>query len=717
MRLFPLALSVCAVAQTGPPSVAVGITTKAPKIDGRIDPVEWADAARIEGLTQQIPEPGGPHRFPTTVLVMADATHLYFGFLCIDPEPQKIAVHTMRADEDLGGDDTVAVVLDSFGDARTGYFFRVNAAGARQDGLISRPTEEPSTEWTGIWDARTHRFAQGWMAEIVIPARTLNFKKGLTTWGLNLERHVARERLNFLWASPVRDALLTDLSRAGKLEGIAVRSPGVGLEFVPYVLGRRLETFGSGPAAQQATGGVDIAYRVTPDLNLVVTTNTDFAETEVDLRQNNTTRFPLFFPERRAFFLEGSNQFDFGLGLGRNFIPFFTRRVGLSDGRPVAIDVGTRLLGRTGRWNLAALNVQTRSRPGAPATNLTAARVSYDVSEQLRVGTLVTNGDPEGLSRNTFAGVDTVWRTSKFLGKRNLAVGGWAGGSASGPLGQGKGFGASVEFPNDLWWSSTSVNHYGAGLNPALGFLPRPATTQARTENWFQPRPDPAGRLGFVRQFYFGFIGDAVINTAGQTETWRLQFSPVSGEFQSGDEFEIAFLPQREFLPVPFPIAPGLTLPVGGYSFQRTLFSLLSSRFRRWRTEGLVEQGGFYRGELLQTSGAVEWTSPEGRWQARLSQEQNFGRLPQGNFVQRLWQTRLVYSPTPYFSVTSLFQFDSVSSNLGGNTRLQWMLRPGRELIFVWNRGWRQLPLRRDDLVLLPESEALTVKLRWTLRY
>jgi hypothetical protein len=698
------------------PSIAIGVTGTPPKIDGRIDPAEWSNAVRIADLPQQIPDPQAPHPFRTEVLLQSDEHHLYLAFVCHDPDPRAIAIHTRRPDDDMGGDDTVAFALDAFGDQRTGYFFRVNAAGARQDGLISQATDDPSTDWTGIWNAHAGRFPGGWTVEIVIPVRTLNFRRGLTEWRVNFERHIARQRITLNWAAPQRDALFTDLSRAGRLTGIRFENPGLGLELVPYALGKRLIDFGAGPAAYRALGGLDAGWRITPDLNLVVTTNTDFAETEVDLRQNNTTRFPLFFPERRAFFLEGSSQFNFGLGLDASFIPFFSRRIGLANGQPVPIDVGARLLGRVGRWNLGIMNAQTRGIAGQPAANLTAARVSYDVSKELRIGGIATNGDPNGVSRNRFAGVDAVWRTSKFRGNRNLQFGGWAGRSGGERSSTGNGYGVALEYPNDRWWSSTRIQHFDANLRPALGFLPRGGVTRYLSENWFQPRPRADGPFGFLRQAYYGATAEAVVNRFGQTESWSVRLAPLSWEFQSGDALEAFVIPQHEYLPVPFSIAPGLTLPIGHYPFTRWSVNASSSRFRRWRASATSEAGGFYSGRLWQTQAAFDWNSPDGRWQYQISQEQNFGRLREGSFVQRLWLGRVVFSPNPYLSLTSLLQYDSTSANFGGNTRLQWTIRPGRELIFVWNRGWRRLTLRRDDLTLLPESEALIVKLRWTIR-
>ena len=292
-------------------------------------------------LTQQAPKPGQPTPYETQVQVIVTNDRIYFGFTCKDPDPRHIAIHTMRRDGDLTGDDTVSIVLDTYGDRRTGYFFQINAAGTRVDGLIST-ADSVSLDWDGIWDARTARTPDGWSAEIVIPSRTLSFTPGLNNWGLNLERFVPRERLWLRWSSPTLDSFLYDLSRAGRLSGVGEVQQGKGLEITPYAVGKTKQFYGAGSSRswQGAVGG-EVTWKITPQLVTVFTANTDFAETEVDTRQINLTRFPLFFPEKRSFFLEGANQYDFGLGLARQdsplFIPFFSRNVGLLDGAQIPI--------------------------------------------------------------------------------------------------------------------------------------------------------------------------------------------------------------------------------------------------------------------------------------------------------------------------------------------------------------------------------------------
>ncbi len=705
-----------AFALAQPPEVRVGVTQRPPKLDGKINPQEWAGAGIITDLTQADPKPGQPHAFRTRVYLLADRDHLYIGFHCVDPEPGRIAVHTRARDGEFSGDDHVGIFLDTYGDRRTGYGFRVNAAGARQDALIAGATDELSTDWNGIWDAHTARHADGWSAEVVIPARTLNFRHDGGAWGLNFVRWIARERVRLTWSSPVLDAMAWDMSRAGTLTGVEGLQQGRGLELTPYLLGRAPVAFGQGRRAYQMAGGADFGWRITPQLSAVITGNTDFADTEADLRQVNTTRFPLFFPERRQFFLEGSNQFEFGLGLGQNFIPFFSRRVGLVDGQQVPIDVGARLLGRAGNWNVALLNVQTRAIANVAATNLTAGRVSYDVTPEFRVGGLFTHGDPaEASDRNdSLYGTDAVYRTSKFRGNKNLQVGAWV--AQSGRSRGQSGWGASVEYPNDRWFGYARVSHFGDNLEPKMGFLPRAGVTRYEGAGFWQPRPR-RGRWGrWVRQSYHGAESEFVVNTAGKLETLVIRPSLIDMEFQSGDSLTVSLSPRYEFLPVPFAIADGVVLAPGSYPFLRQFAGWESSRFRAVRVQASVERGSFYNGHLDQYLADVNWTDPHGRLQLSVSAEINSGRLNGDQaIVQRVWQTRNVWSLNANLSMVSLFQYDSVSRQLGGNTRLQWFQRPNVEWSAVWNRGWRQM-LRTRDLTLAPDAETFVVKLRYTLR-
>jgi len=692
------------------------------KLDGRLDDEAWRQAEMTAELVQQSPKPGEPSPYKTSVKVLVTVDSIYFGFQCTDPEPSRIATHTMKRDGDLGGDDSVAIVLDPYGDRRTGYYFRINAAGARVDGLISG-LGDPKLDWDGIWDAATAQSDDGWSAEIVIPARTLSFKRGLSQWGLNFERSVARDRTILRWTSHTLDSIFYDFSRAGNLGGVEGLKQGLGIEVSPYMAGRTSNVFQQDGRHWLGAFGLDATYRVTSQMAAVFTANTDFAETEVDSRQLNVTRFPLFFPERRSFFLEGANQYVFGLGLDEQFIPFFSRRVGLYEEQQIPVNSGFKLNGRAGPWNLGFLDVQTRDSvltgtdQTIRGTNLFAGRASYDVNSRLRLGTIFTNGNPDGIHRNRLAGFDAVWRTSEFLGNKNLEVGGWTAFS-SGDLapGDNKAWGFKIDYPNDLWKCSAALNQFGEAMDPALGYMPRPGTRRLDLNCVWQPRPSKSGPLGWIRQEFAEHEFYRVTNHLGITESWRFFWAPINIRLESGDHLEFNWVPWYEYLPEPFEIANGITLPVGGYRFNRFRLEYQSSRHRPWEFGTTSWFGTFYNGRLLQQSNYLRFTSLSGKWQAGITINQNFGTLKEGRFVQRLWQLNLAYAFNPNLVLTSFLQYDNESQNVGNNMRLRWTIKPGSDLFIVWNRGWKRLILTRDDLSIVPDSELFAVKLRWTFR-
>ena len=703
-----------------PSSSGVLVIQESIQLDGRLDESFWRQALPIP-LTQQAPKPDEATPFETTVRIAANQEYVYFAFECLDPDPRQLAVHTMQRDGDVEGDDFVSIVLDTHGDRRTGYFFRVNASGARVDGLVAGP-EDPSLDWDGIWDARAHRVADRWTVEIAIPTRTLNFTRGLDAWGANFERNVARVRTMLRWTSPTLDSYFHDLSRAGTVTGLADLRQGRGLEFSPYTTGRTHRDVQAGNRNVLGAVGGDFLYRPTSQLAAVVSANTDFAETEVDTRQLNLTRFELFFPERRTFFLEGSNQYQFGLGLEDKLLPFFSRRIGLIEGEQVPIDVGVKLNGRVGRWNLGVIDVRTRetslaSGRTAPARNLFVGHASFDVTEKLRVGSIVTDGDPDGIRRNTLAGVDAVYRTSEFLGDKNFLVGVW-GAAMTRDAGGGNrtGYGIKVDYPNDRWDCFVSFHQFGELLNPALGFIPRPGVHRTDWACEFRPRPRKDGPFGWVRQQFMDHRFYRVTNHRGLVESQRFSWVPINVQMESGDSVSFNWLPTLENLPAPFEVADGVTLPIGRYRFDRLIGEFETSPNRRMQFGNTSGFGTFYSGTLYQQSNYVRYTSANGGWQAGVSVAQNLGQLPEGDFAQRLWQVNTTYAVSSYTSLTSFLQYDSVSRTIGNNLRLRWTLRPGNDLFVVWNRGWNRLYLSPSDRALSPDTELLAIKLRWTFR-
>ncbi len=679
------------------------------RIDGRLDDPAWASATAIT-LTQRSPHAGAASPYATTVRVFADRAHLYFGFTCGDPAPDQIGVHTMQRDGDMSGDDSVAIVLDTFGDQRSGYYFRINTAGARGDGLVATPDDIP-LDWDGVWDARVVRTAEGWTAEIVIPVNTLRFDPSRQAWGFNAERYVPRERQTLRWSGTTLDARLADFRRAGLLEVPPFRQ-GLGLTVNLNTIAKRTKDFTMGDRAIAGRTGIDVGYNATPQLGAVITVNTDFAETEVDTRQINLTQFPLFFPEKRAFFLEGSNQFNFGLNLGSDFVPFYSRTIGLVEGNIVPLKAGFKVLGRAGKWGIAALDVETGEAHGLSRRNLFAGRVTYDATEHLRVGTLLTAGDPEFATRNRLGGLDATWTTSTLFGDKNFAAGAWAAATHGVDVrGRSNGWGAAIDYPNDLWDINASVKTFGDALDPALGFLPRPGTRQYNFSSAYQPRLQHS----WIQQFFFEFRPRTVKDPDGRTLTWRVFMAPFNVESNSGVHLEANYAPEFERLTEPFAITDRVTIPPGAYRFDRFRVEGQSSPARPLRAGTTVWLGTFFDGRLTQVSSFITWTHPKGRLQLELDAENDFGHLPFGNFVQRLLQTKVVYAVSPNLILSSFTQYDTDSRQIGVNNRLRWTIRPEADLFVVWNRGWTHA-IGDDEARFAPLADQFLVKLRWIFR-
>ena len=717
----PIVLVKAAVAaQTAPPAPATPVVTAGRfsgeiHIDGRLDEDAWRHAGLIEDLTQQDPHPGEPTPFTTEIRVLVDAKNLYLGVYCHDPDPGAIAVHTMSRDGNIWGDDTVAFVLDTFGDQRTGYFFRTNAAGARQDGLISN-SEDMSTNWDGIWNVRTRRVKDGWTAEFVIPSQTLRFTRDLDRWGFNVERRIARNRMVLRWSGTTLDSRLSDFRRAGFLEGVGELRQGLGLSVSPYGLVRG--EGGVNGVERVTTGDVggDVTYNLTSNLTGVLTVNTDFAETDVDTRRINITRFPLFYPEKRAFFLEGSSLFTFGSGLNADFIPFFSRRIGLYAGEEVPIDVGVKVLGRAGHWNIGALDTVMGSTEQTRSTNLFAGRFTYDAGEHWTMGMIATNGDPSGEGDNTLMGADVRWRTSTFQGDKNLSFGAWGSfTSTTETSGRPAGWGLKLDYPNDLWDLFFIYKQFGREMDPALGFLPRPGTRWVQGGGAFQPRPT-APALSWIRQWFFETFVTYVENLDGHVESWRVFTAPINIELESGEHVEANWVPQYESLYEDFEVSDGVIIPAGDYHFTRYRVEAQSSRSRPWRVGSTVWFGEFYTGHLTQVEVFANATVGEGHLRFELSGELDEGRLPEGDFTERLYLLNTTYAFDPDLLLSLNLQYDSPSRTLGINTRLRWTIQPGKDLYLVWNRGWLRSDLSDRPNYLRPIDDQLVVKLRWTFR-
>src|SRR5262245_40427824 len=442
------------VAQSSdPPRLRATALTGNFKIDGSLDEPAWASADRIDSFLQTDPVEGAPASARTVVRVLATASAIIIGIECDDPDPSKIVSYSVRRDAPLSSEDHVRIVLGPFRDGRSGYVFAVNPAGARYDGLINPGAESDNPDWDGIWDAATARTASGWSAEVWIPVHTLSFKPGLHEWDFNVQRRIQRRLEIDRWAFPARQYQITQTSRAGLLTELPDFSLGLGLTVRPAVT-----TGGGIPEPSASVEGefqpsLDVSQRLGPNVLASGTVNTDFAETEVDTRRTNLTRFPLFFPEKRTFFLEGDDIFSFGLGLGQDVLPYFSRRIGLVGDQEVPIIAGGKINGRIGETNFGGLVAGTNEKPGVvdDEAGMAVGRVKRNLWRESWVGAIATVGDPLNRPGSWLTGADFTYATSRFRGDKNFLVGVW--GLAMDRDGAGSdrtAYGLKVDYPNDL---------------------------------------------------------------------------------------------------------------------------------------------------------------------------------------------------------------------------------------------------------------------------
>ena len=403
---------------------------RGPRIDGDLSDDAWRMAKVFTDFKMVFPNPGQEPTEKTELRILFDSANLYIGVYCHDSEPSRISANCMVHDGVGEGksDDVLRVLLDPFQDKRNAYVFFANPRGACSEGLASG--EHASLNWDGIWDAKSNVQPDGWSCEMKIPFKTISFKPGLPSWGINVERYIARKQETDRLSGTTRNSHFFNPVEAAALEGIGGVKQGLGITFRPYGIASGDKDHIAGTAVDRnLTGGFDLYKNFTPNFVGALSYNTDFAETEVDSRRINLTRFPLFFPEKRTFFLEGSEIFNFGGG-GQNLIPFFSRRIGLYEENQIPIVFGAKVFGKFGNTNLSVLDVKTRSFSdnglslGLPSENFFAARVYQNVLAESKIGGIFTSGSPTG-EKNTLAGIDLTYQTSRFMGNQNFNAGGW----------------------------------------------------------------------------------------------------------------------------------------------------------------------------------------------------------------------------------------------------------------------------------------------------
>jgi hypothetical protein len=556
---------------------------------------------------------------------------------------------------------------------------------------------------------------EGLGVEFAIPFKTLNFKAGQPTWGFNFSRTIKRKFEEDRWASPRLDVRFQQVSEAGDIDGLSEIGQGLGIDIRPFVSGDAIHYDDSNSGALVGKPGGDVFYSLTPSLKWSSTFNTDFGETEADDRQINLTRFPLFFPEKRAFFLENTGIFNFGVTnpFFPELMPFFSRNIGVAGNQEIPITAGTKLTGKVGRFDIGVMDVQTRDAAGIEGKNFLVTRVKRNLFSQSYVGGIFTNGNPTNPGSSQTYGADLNLATSNFLGSnRNFQVTTYFLKSANqGIKGKDRAYGFAARYPNDLWNGGIEWGEIEENFKPELGFVLRPKTRKLSIDATYSPRPKDFLN---IRQMYHEFRFNRYFRLDyGKTESWQLRVAPINYQFNSGDRIEVNYAAEFQRLFESFPIAKGVVLPAGDYRFNRYRLEFETASKRKWEAFATWWFGTYYSGNADQVSTTFAYKIAP-HFQASLGLNQTFARLKEGNFVARIYSLRANYSFTPFLTLYNLVQFDNGSKNLGWQSRLRWILSPGNDLFLVFNQGWIQD--EQNDFQFRMTDRKLSVKIQYTFR-
>jgi hypothetical protein len=701
-------------------------------VDGVLDEPIWSSAPNIGALVQRQPDTGQQPTESTEVTLLRDAGHLYIGVRAHDSEPRRIIGSQMARDASLNSDDRIELLLDTFGDRRSAFYFATNPAGARVDGLAFG--NQLNTDWDAIWDVKTARTDDGWTAEFAIPFKSLSFPAGRDVWGFNLARTIYRKLEDDRWSGALLQTQFLQVSEAGQITNLGQLSQGIGLDLRPFLAGRWLHIGRTGLDDLARKPGLDLFYSITPNLRLTATFNTDFGETEVDARQINLTRFSLLFPEKRAFFLEGAGIFSFAStgpevpggipATGADVYPFFSRQIGLLGGQEVPLDAGVKLNGTIGRTDIGLLSVRTsdlqeNNQLIVDSKNFFIGRVKTNLFRQSYIGAIYTEGNPALHKSGRTYGADMRLATSQFLGlKRNFVVNGYAARSEnSGVSGDDWSYGVSAHYPNDQFLAQVIYREIQKNFRPALGFQQRNNVRLFRAAGSYNPRPKKLFNIQQMNHDVFFTRFTRLDNN--QVESWDLYVTWWDWHFKSGDNMHafLDFDPTYERLFESFEISPGVILPPGEYRFTRLRNNVFTTAAKRPVSASLtIAYGNYWSGKAEQYIGSLNYKLPP--WfTASLSTNQTFARLPQGHFTARISTANINYAASPSLSFSNLIQYDNRSRNLGWQSRVRWTLQPGNDVFLAFNQGWVQEETELRTLRFHSQDSKMSAKFQYSYRF
>jgi len=683
-----------------------------PDIDGFVNESIWSEAAVINEFYQQLPKNGEPATEKTEFLFLFDRNNIYIGVRCYD-DPSQITAKDMARDVDLSNDDRIQLIFDTYFDGRSGYWFQLGPRGSIGDALVDDNGKNFNKSWDGLWNGRARITDLGWEGEMVIPFKTMGFKKGNDTWGLKCIRHIRRKSESVYWPATSLNAERFQISDAGKITGLTNITQGIGLDLVPYLTGgfSKKQESNSKPLVD---GGMDAFYQITPSLKAALTVRTDFAQTEVDEKQINLTRFSLYFPEKRDFFLDGSNYFIFGINgddanpQNTRMIPFFSRRIGLDkDGNPVEIKYGAKFTGKAGDWNFGFLHIKDDNQWDNPGYS--TGRIVRNFGKQSSVGLIGTHGNALSETSNSLAGIDLKLATSELSGDKNIAINLYGVKSfTKGTEGDDFSFGAEVNYPNDFFRFRLGYLRIGDNFTPGLGFLPRKNIRDFYGGFTFGPRPQNSRILQIKSGMDYTLLSD-LRNGGLLSSQVNITYSAIS--FLSGDMISLSSQYEFDKLQADFPIVESVSIPAGEYNFWR--HSLLMSSAQRRNVWGLtkISTGSFYSGSrtdlLLQAGYKICIPVYLG-----LESDRRWVNLQEGDFITQIYRINLNFLISPSIYWYNFAQYENQSETIGWQSRFQWIIKPGKEIFLTYNS-----PLIDPMERFRPEIYEARLKVKYTIRF
>jgi hypothetical protein len=695
-----------------------------PQMDGRLDEELYRITPPIDGFIQQEPSEGALASENTQVWIFFDDRNIYVSARCFDSHPERDVVTEMRRDNNnITQNESFTVVFDTFLDRRNGFFFQTTPLGAFRDQAIV--DDVLNSNWSTIWDVRTGRFEGGWTAEFVIPFKSLRYPApGEQVWGVNFRRVVKwKNEYAYLTAMPASygtGAAIGRMGPAGTIVGLETPSVSKNLELKPYtVASSTTDRATASPFSNdfKGNGGFDFKYGLTRGLIADVTVRTDFAQIEEDVQQVNLTRFSLFFPEKRDFFLEGQGIFAFGgIGSGNGGSPgdvpvmFFSRQIGLLRGQEIPVIGGGRVTGRAGLYSIGALNIETGDKPaaGALATNFSTIRVKRDVLRRSNIGIIGTRRSvgTNGGGANTLIGADgnfyllTNLTASAFYARTDTP--GLDGGTDT--------YRGTFEYAGDRYGFQAEHLLIGEHFDPQVGYVRRTDFRRSFAEARFTPRPKRRNR---VRKYTYlasvDYVTDAKVSAVQNKELRGL----FQTEFQTSDQYSLEYTHSYELVPRPFTISPGVIVPPGGFGSNnlRTTYNLGQQRPISGRLA--FGYGSLYDGTRTEASyGGRVALSPRVAFEPSLSL--NWVDLPVGEFSAQLLNSRMIFTPSPRMIVSGLVQYNISGHSITSSARLRWEYRPGSEIFLVYSDGHNLLDSQTPTGLL---NRSMAVKVTRLLRF